>query len=98
MDALEVLTSQEPSIARHVPCDMTGIGHDLRIGRLGNKPTFRLVEIALVGERKLGLLTVAQLDCKRRRRLSEGVEVLGSTHPAVRRKQRGTRCLALCAD
>jgi hypothetical protein len=29
MDALEVLAGHQPAVACHVPCNMTGVGHDL---------------------------------------------------------------------
>ena len=98
MNALEVLTGQEPAVAGHVPRDMTGVGHDLRVGRGGDEPPFRLVEIALVSKWKLSLLAIAQFDRELRRRFSERVKVPGRTRPAICWKQRGTQSLALRAN
>jgi len=47
MNALEVLAGQQPAVAAHVPGDVAGVGHDLRVGRLGDEAALRFVEVAL---------------------------------------------------
>src|ERR1700755_192227 len=98
MDAFEVLAGQEPAVTSHVPRNVAGVSQDLRVGRFGHEPSLRFIEIALVGERKFGLLAVAKFDREPGRLLSERVEVLARPWPAIRWKQRGARGLGLCAD
>jgi hypothetical protein len=59
VDGIEVLVLQQPAVAAHVPGYLAGIGHDLRVGWLGDEAFLGFLEVAPVLERQRGLEALA---------------------------------------
>ena len=76
MDAVEILALQQVLVAAHVPGHVAGFGHDLLVGRCGDKALLRFLEVAFVLERQALAQGILHLDGIGRWQLALGVEVL----------------------
>ncbi|MNE20256.1 hypothetical protein D3C80_1133650 [compost metagenome] len=76
VDAVVVLVLQQIVVAAHVPGNVTGLGHDLFVGRGGDEAFLGFFEVALVFERQRLAHTVLQFDGVGGGRFTLGIEVL----------------------
>jgi len=62
VDTVEVLSLEQELVARHVPGDVAGLGHDLLVVGRGDEALLGLVEVAPVGERQARALLPLRVD------------------------------------